>query len=215
MSTTYAGLQALVTTYLQRTDFASRIPSAISIAENRINADFTAPPTIQTGTVATTPNSRVAPLPAGCLEILRLFYTDLSVSDPLVYLTPAQMADNQVTWAQRPEYFTVTAGQIEFECLSDNAYTLSCEFTKALDIANDSTNWLSQNAEEVYLYATLAECHRMVMDEQRASYYDGKYMEALKVAKMRANRLARKNAILLPDVMRVLKRRNFTIEGGY
>ena len=206
----YTDLQSEIAGYLHRDDLTSRIAGFITKAENKINAKLRCPDQFVLSTVTTTANSRLVALPTGLTEIFKLWYTDETVANALQYLTPAQMSEFQVTYTGKPYFFTVTEN-IEFDQPASTVYTLNIRYLAKLNIATDSTNWLLDNHEDVYVFGALCEAAPFI-GTQRLGEWKSLYREAMDSAMEHINRVqGRKNAVMIPDFH---QRYRYNIEAG-
>lgn len=105
-------------------------------------------------------------LPDGFLSVDRLTVPDGSGASPaLQYLTPAEFS--QIVPGGSPRYYTIADGLIQVEGGQPKTFTMSY-YKRLLPLVGDNdTNWLLQNAPQVYLYSALIEAYQHVRDDMR------------------------------------------------
>lgn len=121
---------------------------------------------------------RFLPLPEGFIKMrqLQITYND-SVYDidqvPLKYMT---IIDN----AGVPYEFAVTT-QLEFNRVSDQAYTIEMDYYRKLSGITQSnpTNGVLTNHPTLYLAGCLAHAFRWAQVEDRADYWGGKFQKEI------------------------------------
>lgn len=161
--TDYASLKTTVISYLHRTDLSdSVISDFVSFGELQLNRKLRLLEMETEATLSLTAGNNSVSLPTGFLEPIDLYYdSDKSrlANQNLMDLNSSR--DYDTTTAQ-PRYYTISGGVIKFECLADNTYSLKLDYFKKWDIAVDDTNWLLENAPDLYLYASLLQAKAFV-----------------------------------------------------
>jgi len=179
----YTDLQSDVALWVDRDDLALFIPRFIGIAEHRINRVLR---TIDQESVITTPLSGDKyDLPVDYLE-MRNIYLDGQPRVKLRFLSPENMLlSYKYTQPFPPESYTISDGKVRVAPPSDNSTTptrnLVMEYYKrfpALSAVN-LNNWLTDNAYDVLLYASLAECNYFLMNKEDADTWLARYEQAV------------------------------------
>lgn len=220
MSLTYATLQTQIAAYLKRDDLASYFPSFITMAENQLNArlkviarEQTSSPTLTSGT----DNIAASTISASYGDTLRLWKTVNNVYEELVYLDQLQFLQQRQVNSGQPNYYTVVAATgvplLYFDRLADANYTIYVQWRKKFALAADSSNWLSVNHEEVYLYAALVQSMPFIKNDPRMALWKDLLEEALQLieeedAKLRATM----NTRLFPEIAKFV---GYPSNGGF
>lgn len=163
-------LKQSIANRLGRNSLAAILPEFVMLAESRIytgfrDLDVSVDP-LRIRAMLATETQSLDSLPAGFLSIDRLSVTD---SDgrvrPLTYQTPEVF--NGACATSRPQFYTLQSGLVVIEGGTPAAFTLS--YYKRFDAlaADSDTNWLLQNAPQVYLYSALIEAYQHVKDDNR------------------------------------------------
>lgn len=167
---TLSTLKQSIANRLGRNSLSNMLPEFIMYGEARIYAgwqdiDVQVPPlrirpmlAIETGSLSS--------LPDGYLSVERLTVPDGSGRAPtLGYLTPQEFS--QLTPSGCARYYTIADGLIQVEGGQPAGFTLSY-YRRLTPLAGDQdTNWLLQNAPQVYLYSALIEAYQHIRDDAR------------------------------------------------
>lgn len=171
---TYAELTTAVgTSWPHRTDLATAAGDFIRLGEAKLNRVLRLTQMQATSDITTSTTVRTVALPARFLEPL---YMRFDNEQPLPVYAPGSIP---IVWsAGKPR--AVAYGQtIEFDRISDTAYTARLTFVKALDIATDTTNWLLTNFPDAYLYASLIAAEHYVLNDPRIQMWRALLAEVL------------------------------------
>lgn len=134
-----------------------------------------------------TVNARNVSLPTGFLEAIniRLLTSPVTV---LCELTAHQITIEREETTGKPAYFSITS-DIEFDRTPDESYSGEITFYKELDALDDTTttNTLLELYPDAYLFAALAEAYTYQLDEQRAAFWEAKYVAARNAINLQAS----------------------------
>jgi hypothetical protein len=185
---TYANIKTAAGTWLARDDLTSYLPDLMTAAEYRIyrevkvrqmETQFSS--AISSGTVS---------VPSGFLE-WKVAYVDGS---PVTKLEPSDTAYIYRAYPTRgadgkPRYIAREGSSFVFGPYPDSNYTIKGVYYKQLTALSDSntTNWLTTDAPDLLLWATLAEAAPFLKDDARIMVWEGKY-QAAKQALLRQDR---------------------------
>lgn len=176
--TTYAELKTAIANWLNRDDLTSVIPDFVTLAEAQMNRAVRH--WRMEKRVETTLDEQYENLPSDFVETLELTLTD---GDMLTLISTADMQrrkrDSVVTG--KPKYYRVSSDQFEFYPAPDGDYTLSLQYygkTPALSDSNTS-NWILENAPDLYLYGCLLQAAPYLGDDNRAQVWGSLYAAAL------------------------------------
>lgn len=161
---TYAELQTAVSEWLHRSGLSARAPDFIRKGQSWLNRKLRTVDMEETYSFNMSTDDRLDPLPSGYLELQSLNYTASPVKE-IVFAEPSALIP-LITESGKPEYFTIKDG-LEWNRTPDAAYACEMHYFKALDLANDSTNWLLTNHPDIYLYASLASAAIYIKDDNR------------------------------------------------
>jgi hypothetical protein len=181
--TTYAELVTAAGNWLHRgTSLDALIPDFITLAENRIYRELRVRQ-META-MSITITSGVAAIPSGYRE-LKYAYIDGTPVGKLerkdsewIHLNyPTRSADG------KPRYIARDAGNFIFGPYPSDGYTLKGTYYKRL-AALATTNWLTDDAPDLILWATLCEAAPYIVDDERVPLWENKYA----IAKQRVQR---------------------------
>lgn len=94
---------------------------------------------------------------------------------------------------------------IYFDKTADQSYTLQAHLVRGFDIAEDGTNWLSENHEEAYLYAALAQAEPFIKNDSRITLWKSLLDEAIADIKREdSQRRGDNNNVIIPEISRYI-----------
>lgn len=163
----YTTLQADVADYLHRTDLGTVMPSLIERAEAYMFRELQVK---DMGlSVAGTTTGEYASLPADFGSVSRVTIVIGSTEVSLDY--QSQNANSSTTY---PQYYALENNQLRlFGAGTGQAYTLYyLPKIQPLSVSNP-TNWLSDNAPDLYLYATALEAARYTQNQEEMAALPG------------------------------------------
>lgn len=165
----YTTLQADVADYLHRTDLTTQIPGFISRAESFLFRELRIKQTEISVTGVTVGGYALLPTDFG--SVSRISVSSSGSSLTLDYLSLAEATSAIDTY---PKYYSFENGQLRIWGTADGqAYTLY--YVPAITALSDSnaTNWLLDNAPELYLYASALEGARYIRDGAQVAELTG------------------------------------------
>ena len=175
---TYSELQTQIASYLHRTDLTAQIPTFIGLAEAVLFREINVKDLQTTATLTTT--GEYAPLPADFGSLSKIEVTVNGLTYPLDYQSQPETSTGTVY----PSKFAFENGQIRiFGAGTGTTGTLY--YTPKIEALSgtNTTNWLLDNAQDLYLFASCLEGAKYVraneMIANLAPMVDGK-MEAIK-----------------------------------
>lgn len=181
---TYDNLKVAVLDQAHRGDLLSRFDNFLAITEVEIRSNSEGALKLnlneKTSQVQTSTVTRLLPLPVD-FQSSRNFTVTLE-SDcikNLIYRTPDQMVIRPDTGT--PIFFTVRENQIEFDILSDVAYTTTLTYTANLSglSSTNQTNNVLTKYPNIYLFGCLKQIYIYTQDIDQATIYDGLFSEAI------------------------------------
>ena len=175
--TTYAGLQAAIADFLNRSALTTQIPGFIALAEAKFNRDERL--RCRQALVRSQANlsNQFEQLPADYAEMWNL-QLDTNPVTVMEYVTP-QAADEWKTmwWAPaKPTKFTVVGNTMELVPPPDTTYSAEMLYFGLIpSLASNDTNWLLQLAPDAYLYGALLESAPYLRDDERIQVWGSMY----------------------------------------
>ena len=208
----YAALSTAIQAYTENTeaDFVANIPVFVQQAEQRIynTVQFPSIRKNMTGVVSTT--STYLSAPDDYLATYSLAVIDASGNYEYLLnkdVNFIRQAYPQATDTGLPKYYalfgpTVSSGAITTELTfilgpkPDANYTVELHYYYyPQSIVTASTTWLGDNFDSVLLYGSLVEAYTYMKGEQdMMALYNGKYQEALALAKRLGDGMERQDA---------------------
>lgn len=184
--TTYLELKANIQDYAKRGDIASKIDTFIDLAETDIWEKLRVREMEARAIASTSTTSRFLALPSGFLEMRRLNLEYSTRWVDLEYKVPEALYI--IDQAGVPGYYTVGT-QLEFNRISDTAYTVEMKYWKKLDpLSAVSTNDILVNYPMIYLAGAMKHFGLWSVQDDVAAKWDGVFDEEI----ARANRQSRK-----------------------
>lgn len=174
---TYDELVTSVGSWIKRTDLTASIPDLIRFGELRIYRDLRirAMETALSDTIA----SGVIAVPSGYVE-MKHAYIDGTPVQRLTRKTAEWVYQNYPTRSSggKPKFFAREAGNLIFGPYPDSAYTVKGIYYKRLTAlgTGNQTNWFTENAPDLLLWAALVEAEPFVMNDARTELWAGKYI---------------------------------------
>jgi hypothetical protein len=162
--TTYAELQTAVADYLHRNDVSSQTADYfISIAETKLNRRLRlrAQMSTATGSVAAT-----VALPTGFLELVSLTITTGGSTYPISYKPVGKITGEE----GKAAFYTLVGSNLKFEPV-DTSATYNLTYYAKFSSIEDGTNWLIENGQDIYLFASLKEAAVYVRDAEDANFF--------------------------------------------
>ena len=173
---TYTELKTAVKNWLHREDLDSIIPDFITQGEGLLNRRLRLTSMLNRESLTAPTSDRYIDLPSGFLEAVELKNVDTEPAYNIKYCTPREIINHypsDLTTTQRPYWFTIK-DKIELNCKSDDNYSLELLYYKKLDIATDSSNWLSTNYPDVYIYAALINANIYIGNSDKILLFETK-----------------------------------------
>lgn len=179
--TTFAELQTAVGNRMNRTDLNSLIPEFIDSCESRLNRVLRHPRMV-TVNASYSISSRYTNLPTDFSSIERIVRVDSSnVRRPLDFLAAPSEAVYSDGTSGYPMWYSIRGAQLEVIPPPSAAFTAELVYfakIPALSVTN-TTNWLLDDAPDVYLYGTLLEAAIYMEDDARETRYGNRVKAAI------------------------------------
>lgn len=169
MITTYTELQAAIASQMHRTDLTSKLPDFIQLAEKLIFRELSVSE-LETSTSGTA--TEFISFPADLGEINRLEITYGGMKSTIDYTSPNGI--EALTAAPGvPARYTVQGNQIRLIPAPSGTITYTLYYTPNVTPLSDtnSTNWILENAPDLYLYGACVEAARYLFDDESVGRY--------------------------------------------
>ncbi len=171
---TYAELQSAVADFLNRDDLASAVPTFIRLAEARFSRDLRHW-RMETRSTAEL-DTQYSAIPSDFLQPIRLQITDAPTSEvaPISTAQMLQLRGDRNDRVGRPTNYALTAGGIELYPTPDLTYNASLVYYARIPAlsASNTTNWLLNEAPDVYLYGALVHSAPYLKDDARIQIWE-------------------------------------------
>jgi len=158
---TYATLQSAIAGYMHRSDLAAKIPTFISVAESSMFRDLDIK-NLQVSVTGATTGAYVT-LPVDFGSVVRLTVTYGGRERNLDYKA---VPDASTATSPTPSLYSLENNKlIIWGAGTGQSYTLY--YTPSLQPLSDTnpTNWLLENARDLYLYASCLEAAKNIRDD--------------------------------------------------
>lgn len=180
--TNYTNLQSTIADYLNRSDLTSIIPVFVQLAEAQMNRDIRHYEMEARSTGVQDAGDEYMQVPSTWLENIRAHVQGTGTT-PLDLISRAAMADKRAgaeDMAGRPEYYCMADGQFQLYPTPDSEYTIELLFYEKIpDLASNSTNWVIEEAPDVYLYGSLIHSAPYLQEDERAMVWAQMYAAAV------------------------------------
>lgn len=176
---TYLGLKDAIESWSHRNDVAARLDDFIDLAESEM-LKWLRIRDMETRSTAVT-NGRYISLPTGFLEMRRLKMISGAQYFELLQTTPEGMHITQDSGI--PKLFIVSS-QIEFDRTPDSTYTVEMQYYAAPTALSSTTttNAILTRFPSIYLFGSLWALYQWSLQEDKAEYFNQKFMQAIQSA---------------------------------
>lgn len=189
--TTYAELQTAVSSWLDRSDLASKLPDFITLAENGLDRTLRARQLIVRATADL--NEPYENLPTDFAQEIRLYISNVTPTVELKYMSPnALIQEYRNTEGGTPRAYSILGSQLQFAPVPDVSGGLVMELTYYKKVSSiglsvtNTTNVILDSHPDVYLYSVLSEAASFLMDDKATQ----RFVSLREAAVQRANEAA-------------------------
>lgn len=190
--TTYTGLKAAIADWLNRADLEQQIPDFISLAESTLNKIMRSSYMVTSTTASIT--SGAAAVPSDAIEII---YAQVQGSPELpleqVSITQLMMLRRaRLRSSGSPRFFAIVGRNIQVAPIPSGASTLSINYYQKITPLSNSvaTNWLLEQAPEIYLYTSLMHSLPFLQDDARTTLFTNMVAQQVSTAVLRDQQLS-------------------------
>ena len=210
----YAALSAAIQDYTQNyeTEFVANIPVFIQQAEQRIYNTVQFPSLRKNVTGSTSTNNKYLSCPGDFLAVYSMAVIDGTGAYEYLLnkdVNFIRQAYPQPTDTAIPKYYALFGPTVSGVTISDElsfilgptpdaVYSVELHYyyyPESITVAADGQTWLGDNFDTVLLYGSLVEAYTFMKGEaDMMALYDGKYKEALMLAKRLGDGLERSDS---------------------
>jgi hypothetical protein len=210
----YAALSAAIQAYTENTeaDFVANIPVFVTQAEQRIYNTVQFPSIRKNVTGVTTVNNKYLQCPLDFLAVYSMAVIDSNGNYEYLLnkdVNFIRQAYPQPTDTATPKYYALFGPAVSGSTISDElsfilgptpdtSYSVELHYyyyPESITVAADGRTWLGDNFDSVLLYGSLVEAYTYMKGEQdMMALYNGKYQEALALAKRLGDGMERQDA---------------------
>lgn len=178
----YDDLQAALAKWLKRNNLDDQIPDFIALAEVRLNRLLRTQQQIKTWYYTPTVddsgsvyNNGFFNLPSDCLQVKRVQYG----STVCQYIPQDSASDYNLT--ANNYMYTIMGMQIWMQTMINGSDTVRIDYYQSIQSLDDTneSNWLLQDAYDIYLYASLLEASPYLVNDDRIATWQALLTEAI------------------------------------
>lgn len=177
---TYAELQTSIGSFLNRTDLASAAVDFIALAEAQLNRDIKHWRMEKRATASI--DGRFSAVPSDFVSPVRF---QVGTTDaPMDPISIQDMHDRRAANndnAGTPCYYALAGDEFEFLPTPTSALTATLLYRASIPALSDSntSNWVLENAPDVYLYGALIHSAPYLVEDARVATWGALYSQAL------------------------------------
>jgi hypothetical protein len=175
----YDELKTSVANWADRDDMAPFIPDFISLAEARFNRELRIRSMEQKEFAQTIAGQANYSLPVNFLQ-MREFRLNQNPTVSLQYVAP-EIYEAWNLGSGQPKWYTIIANEIRLGPVPSGVYEMEMLFWRKFPNLSGTihTNWMLQNAPDVYLYGSLLELEPFIQNDARIAVWSAGYQKAI------------------------------------
>lgn len=185
----YTEIKAAVADWLDRSDLTANIPDFISLAEIRINRDLRIRSMETRSSATTTKGDRYIKLPTDYLQ-MRNIQLNTNPVTPLEFISLEMLDRLYGSDTQgKPTAYSIVGEEFQVAPIPDDDYAIEVAYYKSFSTLGDgsgttvTSNWLTTNAPDVLLYASLLEAEPFIKNDERIQVWLTGYENAIRKIK--------------------------------
>jgi len=181
--TNYSNLQTTIADFLNRDDLTTVIPTFIQLAESQINRDLRHWKMEVRASGQQSSGDAYMQIPADWIETIRFHITD-GGTRPLDLISRKALEDKRAgneNQSGTPRYYTHADSQFElYPTPSETVNTELLYFAKIDGLSDGNTsNWLLEDAPDVYLYGALIHSAPYLAEDERVGVWAQMYSASI------------------------------------
>lgn len=177
---TRSELEAAIALWLDRSDLTAEIPGFIDLLEGQLNRQLRSERMV-CRTRATTAKGFTA-LPDRWLEAISIRLPEVADKRKLVYKPPHELIDLYYgELADTPRFYTILGREIQVAPEPNAATVVEMVYYKkiVLGTADSDTNWLLEEAPDVYLFGALTMANAYLKHDERVQTWADRLSNAM------------------------------------
>jgi hypothetical protein len=176
---TYDELKTSIANWADRNDLAAFIPDFIALTEARFNRTLRLRSMEQKQFAMTVGGQSNYALPVNYLQ-MREFRLNSNPTVSLTYVSP-EIYEAWNLGSGMPKFYTIIANEIRIGPSPAGVYEMEMLFWRKFPNlgATVATNWMLDNAPDVYLYGSLLELEPFIQNDARIQVWGAGYAKAI------------------------------------
>jgi hypothetical protein len=176
---TYNELKTSIANWADRDDLTSFIPDFIALTEARFNRALRLRSMEQSQIATTVPSQSNYALPTNYLQ-MREFRLNQEPTISLRYVSP-EIYEAWNLGSGTPKFYTIIANEIRIGPTPDGEYEMEMLFWRKFPSLTQAapSNWMLENAPDVYLYGSLLELEPFIQNDARIQIWGLGYSTAI------------------------------------
>ena len=176
---TYDELKTSIANWADRDDLSNFIPDFIALTEARFNRELRLRSMEQKEYATTVGGQANYALPTNYLQ-MREFRLNTDPTVSLQYVSP-EIYEAWNLGSGQPKWYTIIANEIRLGPVPAGAYEMEMLFWRKFPSLSptQTTNWMLQNAPDVYLYGSLLELEPFIQNDARINVWAAGYQKAV------------------------------------
>lgn len=178
---TYAGMQASIADFLNRTDLSTSIPDFILLAETDLNRSLRVRAMVATTTLTSSTSSFTLPA-----DYLATVSVKNAQGQPLDQIGKDAFDDNAANYGSGagtsyPSSFNISGSSLATYPTFTTATTLTFTYFQKIPalVSNTAGNWLSLSSPDAYLYGALSAAAPYLQADERLQVWGSLYSNAV------------------------------------
>ena len=181
---TYDELKTSIANWADRDDLGTFIPDFVALTEARFNRELRLRSMEQKEYANTVGGQSNYALPVNYLQ-MREFRLNNSPTVSLTYVSP-EIFEAWSLGQGVPKYYTIIANEIRIGPTPSGVYEMEMLFWRKFPplTPTNQTNWVLQNAPDVYLYGSLLELEPFIQNDERIGVWAAGYSRAIETMQL-------------------------------
>jgi len=179
---TYSELKTKIASYLNRSDLTSELDGFIDQTEAELNRRLRTSDMVKRATA--TADGQYLSLPTDWLEAINIEITSNNFR-PLMQQTIESLdlyRKSNNNRSGQPMYFSIVDNTLELAPTPDQSYTLQLTYYEKISALSDNntSNFISTNHSDLYLYGALKHASIFLMEDERVPLFERYFERAIK-----------------------------------
>ena len=176
---TFDNLKTSIANWADRADLALVIPDFIHLCEARFNRSLRLRSMEQKQIASTVGGQANYALPVNYLQ-MREFRLNINPTISLTYVSP-EIYEAWNLGQGMPKFYTIIANEIRIGPVPSGVYEMEMLFWRKFPNLGPTvpTNWMLDNAPDVYLYGSLLELEPFIQNDARIATWGSGYSKAI------------------------------------